>query len=158
MRLFKLISLSIVMAFISSCDSNRVYEDTKTFNNSFWLADSIKYFEFEIPNNQDEYDILLSLRNGRDYPHRNIYVRYEILDSTRASLDEELRNFQIFHPKSGYPYGNGSGNIYEHSFDLLAGYEFPYAGKYAIKVQQYMRYDSLPEIYSVGLRIEHSEE
>ena len=158
MRFFKLISLIIVVAFLSSCDSNRVYEDTKTFNNAYWLADSIKYFEFEIPDDKAEYNIQLSLRNGRDYPHRNIYVQYEILDSTQTTLDEELRNFQIFHPKSGYPYGNGSGNIYEHSFDLLAGYEFPYSGKYSVKVQQYMRYDSLPEVYSVGLRIEYPAE
>ena len=156
MRLVYLLSLSLVLFFFS-CDANRVYEDTANFNQAYWLADSIKYFEFSIPDHKEGYDLSLSIRNGRDYPHSNLYVQYGILDSTLNQLDEELRNFQLFHPKTGYPFGNGSGNIYEHSFDLLSAYEFPYTGKFFISVQQYMRYDSLPEIYSVGLRIETPE-
>ena len=153
MRFVKLSVLFLSVIF-SSCDSNRVFEDTANFEKAYWRADSIKYFEFEIPDNNLEYNILLSVRNGREYPHSNLYVQYAILDSTQNEIDEELRNFQLFHPKSGYPLGNGSGNIYEHNFDLLAGYQFPYRGKYFISVEQYMRYDSLPEMYSVGIRIE----
>ena len=153
MRIIYLACLGLLIT-ITSCDSNRVYEDTANFTQAHWLADSIKYFEFTIPDNTQDYNILLSVRNGRDYPHSNLYVQYGILDSTQATLDEELRNFQLFHPKSGYPYGNGSGNIFEHNFDLLSAYEFPYSGKFFIRVQQYMRYDSLQEIYSVGVRIE----
>ena len=97
------------------------------------------------------------MRNGVEFPHGNIYVQYIISDSTNNILDEELRNFQLFHPKSGYPFGNGSGNLFEHQFDLLIDYDFPYEGKYNISFQQYMRYDSLPEIYSVGIRIETPE-
>ena len=147
----------IGLLFLASCDANRVHEDTANFENAYWLADSIKYFEFQIPEHDQEYNILLSIRNGRQYPHSNIYVQYEILDSTGARMDQELRNFQLFNQKSGYPLGKGSGNIYEHNFDLLSGYEFPYTGKYFISVEQYMRYDSLPEVYSVGLRIERPE-
>lgn len=153
MRFFYL-SIFCSSLIFSSCDSNRVYEDTANFENSYWLADSVKYFDFQIPDSDQGYNILLSVRNGRDYPHSNLYVQYVILDSTQTKMDEELRNFQLFHQKSGYPLGNGSGNIYEHNFDLLSGYEFPYAGRYFISVQQYMRYDSLPEVYSVGIRIE----
>ena len=157
MRLNYLAALLILSIFISACDQNRVYEDTTNFEKAYWLADSIKYFEFTIPQEDEGYNLQLSIRNGREYPHSNLYVQYGILDSTGTRLDEELRNFQLFHPKSGYPFGNGSGNIYEHNFDLLSGYEFPYAGKFLIRVQQYMRYDSLPEIYSVGIRIETTE-
>ena len=156
MRFYYLTGLFLILLF-SSCDSNRVYEDTANFEKAYWLADSIKTFEFNIPDNNQGYNIQLSARNGRDYPHHNIYVQYGILDSTMTRLDEELRNFQLFHPKSGYPYGKGSGNIYENEFDLLSSYEFPYSGKFFISVQQYMRYDSLPEIYSIGLRIETPE-
>lgn len=153
---FPYLIILVILAFISACDENRVYEDTANFQKAYWLADSIKYFEFEVAE-EEEYNILFSVRNGRAYPHSNLYVQYEILDTTQSKLDEELRNFQLFHQKSGYPLGKGSGNIYEHSFDLLSGYTFPYSGKYFIRVQQYMRYDSLPEIYSVGIRIETTE-
>lgn len=157
MRVFKLLLIILVAALFFSCDSNRVFEDTRTFDNAYWLADSIQRFEFEITDNQ-EFNVLFSLRNGRAYPHSNIYVNYQIRDTTNALLDEELRNFQLFHQKSGFPFGKGSGNIYEHSFVVLTEYEFPSPGRYSIEFQQYMRYDSLPEVYSVGVRIETKED
>lgn len=151
------ILIILVSLIFASCDSNRVYEDTADINNAYWLADSIKSFEFYIPDENRGYNISFSIRNGVEFPHSNIYVQYIISDSTNDALDEELRNFQLFHPKSGYPFGNGSGNLFEHEFDLLIDYDFPYKGKYNISFQQYMRYDSLPEVFSVGVRVETPE-
>jgi gliding motility-associated lipoprotein GldH len=145
----------LITAFaIISCDSKRVYENTVDFDKAYWLADSVKTFEFNIPDADSEYNILFSLRNGVQYPHRNVYVHYSISDTTNKILDEELRNFQLFHAKTGYPFGNGSGNLREHSFDLLRGYKFPYQGKFKITLEQNMRYDSLPQMYSIGVRVE----
>ena len=155
MRAFLLILL--IALTISSCNNNRLYEHTVDFNNAYWLADSVKSFEFNIDEPSSEYNILFNIRNGIEYPHRNVYVFYTIRDSTNTILDEELRNFQLFHPKSGYPFGNGSGNLREHHFDLLIGYKFPYEGQYKISFQQFMRYDSLPQVYSIGVGIETSE-
>ena len=149
-----LLWIFLVAIIIISCDSKQVYENTVDFNNTYWLADSVKSFAIDIIEAESENNILFSIRNGVKYPHRNIYIYYTISDSTNKILDEELRDFQLFHPKSGYPFGNGSGNIREHNFDLLMGYEFPYAGHYKISFEQYMRYDSLPHVYSIGLRIE----
>lgn len=147
----------LLALIISSCDNTRVYENTVDFNSAYWLADSVKSFDIDITEAGSEYNILFNIRNGVKYPHRNVYVYYTISDSTNKVLDEELRDFQLFHPKSGYPFGNGSGNIREHHFDLLMAYEFPYAGQYKISFEQYMRYDSLPQVYSIGLRIETVE-
>ena len=152
-----IITIIAVSLFIGSCDSNRVFENTADINNAFWLADSIKSFDFTIPDENIGYNISFSIRNGVEFPHSNIYIQYIISDSTNNVLDEELRNFQLFHPKSGYPFGNGSGNIFEHKFDLLVDYKFPYNGSYKIEFQQYMRYDSLPQVYSVGVRVETPE-
>ena len=152
-----LLLILLVAITFSSCDNTRVYENTVDFNNAYWLADSIKTFDFDIPDESEGYKILFSIRNGLKYPHRNIYISYTISDSTNKVLDEELRDFQLFHPKSGYPFGNGSGIIREHNFDLLIDYEFPYEGRFKISFEQYMRYDSLPEVYSIGVRLETPE-
>lgn len=146
--------LLFVALFISSCDKSKVYENVSELTNGYWLADSTKTFEFQIENPDLSYNLYFNLRNGLEYPHSNIYVNYLVLDSANNVLDEELRNFQLFHQKSGYPLGNGSGNIFEHQFDLLADYSFPYQGRYNIRFEQYMRYDSLPEVYSIGVRVE----
>jgi len=152
-----ILALILITFLTFSCDKNKVYENTTDFKNAFWLADSLKTFNFLIPDNNIGYTINLSVRNGIKYPHSNIYIQYQICDSLGGVLDEELRNFQLFNAKLGYPLGNGSGNIFEHQFGLLIDYKFPYTGPFIIKFRQYMRYDSLPQVYSVGVRIETPE-
>jgi gliding motility-associated lipoprotein GldH len=146
--------LLFIALFISSCDKTKVYEDVSSLPEAYWLADSSKSFEFNIEDPSLSYNLYFNIRNGLEYPHNNIYVNYIVSDSANNVLDEELRNFQLFNSKTGYPLGNGSGNIFEHQFDLLVDYTFPFAGKFNLNIQQYMRYDSLPEVYSVGVRIE----
>jgi gliding motility-associated lipoprotein GldH len=151
------IGIILLALALNACDTNKVYEDIANLNNTYWLADSVKSFAFLIDQPNKEYNLLFDLRNGMKYPHSNIYVHYTIRDSSNTILVEELRNFQLFHAKSGYPFGSGSGNIFQHQFNLLAKYQFPYAGRYEISFEQNMRYDSLPQIYSVGLRVEVAE-
>ena len=104
----------------------------------------------------ESYNILLNVRNGLQFPHSNIYVKYFLVDDQNNQIESELRNFELFHSKTGYPLGNGAGDIFESQFLLLKNYSFADTGTYLMNVQQYMRYDSLPEIYSVGIRVEKS--
>lgn len=157
MRLISSTLSLLLIVTMFSCDDAQVFEDTRSFDRAYWLADSIKHFDLKIDDTSQEYNLLFSIRNGREYPHNNIYVRYAVLDSTKTIIDEELRNFQLFDQKTGYPLGNGSGNIYEHMFDLVVDYQFPDDGIYTVEFEQYMRYDSLPEVYSIGLRLERSK-
>ena len=139
-----------------SCDKNRVSEYNVDQPNAIWLADSIAKFDFKIDNLDESYNILLNVRNGRQFPHSNIYVKYFLIDDQNNQIESELRKFDLFHPKTGYPLGDGARDIFESQFLLLKNYSFADTGTYLMNVQQYMRYDSLPEIYSVGIRVERS--
>lgn len=148
----------ILITSLLSCDRNRVFEDNIDQPGAFWLADSVARFKVPIDDPNIEYNILLNIRNGLQFPHSNIYVKYHITDSLGRERAQELRNFELFNTKTGYPLGNGTGDIFESQFVLLKNYVFDQAGTYNIDVQQYMRYDSLPEVYSVGVRVEKSIE
>jgi len=137
-----------------SCDSNRIYELNYDLEGAYWHADSIKSFEFNIDDQAESYNLSFNLRNGLEFPHSNIYITYLLEDSMGNVLEKELRDFQLFYPKNGYPKGSGVGGLYEHEFQLLLGYQFTKAGKYRMNLRQFMRYDSLPETYSVGFRVE----
>ena len=152
-----LLSCLVLSAALMACDETRVYEDHVNPPDAFWLADSLARFEFEIDNYQQEYNVLVNIRNGLQFPHANIYIKYALKDSLDAELVGELRNFDLFNTKSGYPVGQGSGDIYESQHVLLKNYAFPASGLYQIDLQQYMRYDSLPQIYSVGIRVEKAQ-
>lgn len=149
----QLILLVIAVLFFISCDPERVSEEHKDVD-TYWRADSIATFSFEVPNKQQDYNVFFYVRNGVNYPHSNLYFKYFLKDNLGAVMESELVNFQLFHAKSGYPLGNGVGDLFEHEYELLTKYRFPYVGPFEISFQQYMRYDSLPEIYSVGYRLE----
>lgn len=148
-----LIGIGISM---TACDVYRVFEDNTVMENAYWKADSVVTYSFQVDAGLP-YDLFFNVRNGVDYPHANIYVSYELTDSLGNSLASELRNFQLFHAKSGYPLGSGR-NIFEHQFPLIERYAFMHDGTYNIRFQQYMRYDSLPEVYSAGFRLAKSPE
>jgi len=64
----------------------------------------------------------------------------------------------LFDPKLGTPYGqSGLGDIFDHQFVLTEKFSFESSGVKTVEIQQFMRYDSLPEIVSIGIRVERVE-
>lgn len=148
-----LLILLVLALFHISCDSNRTSEQNIDIK-GYWKTDSIAKFNFVIEEPNEDYNVYFSLRNGVEFPHSNIYFKYSLMDSLGTIIESDLVNFQLFNAKTGYPLGNGIGDIFEHQYELLTKYQFETSGTYWLSFQQYMRYDSLPEIYSVGYRIE----
>ena len=152
---FSLIVLSI---FLLSCDPNRVYEENQDIEDAVWQEDFSPKFRFEIIDPQNKYNLYLNLRNGIAYPYHNVYIKYNLKDSTEAILSSELKEFFLFDPKTGKPFGDGLGDLFDHQFPLLKAHSFPSGGSYSIDIEQFMRLQQLPMIVSVGLRVEKSEE
>lgn len=139
---------------VTACDTNRVFERNKEFEDRIWNIDSIPSFQFEIEERQEKYDITLNIRNTLTYPFQNIYITYFLEDTTGRVLKKDLVNYQLFDGKTGEPLGEGGlGDVYDHRFLLLDNYSFPGAGTYSVRLEQFMRRDSLPEIISVGIRV-----
>ena len=145
----------LAILVLSGCDSSRLYEENHDFENMVWTASDIRSFSFEITDSETGYNIYFNIRNTLNYPHYNLYISYQLKDSLNQSIKEGLENVNLFDPKSGDPYGQSSiGNIFDHQFLLLEDYKFDYPGMKSLSLQQYMRYDSLPEIVSTGIRVE----
>ena len=140
-----------------SCDPNRVFEENIDFENPYWIKDQPAEFEFEIQDISTEYDLFFNVRNSLSYPFQNIYIQYTLKDSLNREVLSELKEFYLFDQKTGKPLGDGLGDIFDDSFPLNEDYSFKNTGIYSIKLEQFMRLDSLPMILSVGLRIQKSE-
>ena len=150
-----LTSILLIAIFFFSCDSKRVYEMNQDLESNIWITGSSNSFHFEIPDNSRGYNLLLNLRNTSNYRYQNIYVQFQLRDSTERIIEQNLLSLQLFHPQTGAPFGSsGIGDIYDHQFPVLENYRFPSNGKYELSFQQMMRTDSLMEILSVGARIE----
>jgi len=148
-----IIAFVLIAAFISGCDTRRVFEDNKDFNKRAWTLSDTVAFEFSIPEPTANYNLLCNIRNSLDYPYSRIFVNYTLEDSTHRVLVTKLVSDYLFDVKTGEPKGNsGIGDIDDHRFSLES--RKLSAGKYFVKLQQYMRTDTLHGVLAAGVRVE----
>ena len=146
--------LLIGVLWLSSCDQHRVFEENVDFQDKQWLVDTVPAFQFEIKDPSQPYNIYWNVRNTIEYPYRNLYITYYLEDTSGHHIASDLHDMLLFEPKTGRPYGSGLGDIFSHQLLALPDYHFDSAGVYRIRLQQYMRTDTLPDIVSVGVRVE----
>jgi gliding motility-associated lipoprotein GldH len=152
--LFLLCLLSILLV---ACDKARVYEQNTDFPQRHWIVSDKPEFEFTIERTMDKYMLYANIRNTVSYPYARLFFTYYLLDSTGTELQKKLVTQYLFDAKTGKPLGSsGLGDIYDHRFELLKDYQFKYPGKYRVKLEQFMRVDTLQGILAAGLRVENS--
>lgn len=143
----------LVIVLLVSCGDNRVYEEYKDFSSKSWIVNDTVSFEFQITDASVPYNLKCNIRNSLDYPYSRIFVNYTLEDSTHKVLATKLVTSYLFDGKTGEPRGSsGIGDIYDNSFTLDS--RKMTAGKYHIKLQQFMRTDTLQGILAAGARIE----
>lgn len=141
--------------FLISCDSDRVYEQYHDFDNGFWPVTETPEFEFSIDQLGEKYNLYCNVRNSSDYPNARFFFTYYLQDSIGTVLKQELKTEALFDSKTGKPFGSsGLGDIYDHQFSILENYQFTHPGKFKVKIEQFMRTDTLSGILAVGLRVE----
>ncbi len=155
MKLNYLIFLCLLISQFS-CDDRRVFEEYADFDQKFWLADSVQSFNFEIDQPDKSYNLFLNVRNTNTYPYHNLYVKYQLLDSTGNTITENLINKNLYDAKTGEPQGSGLGDIFSHQFLIQENISFATKGSYSLSLQQYMRQDTLKGLVSAGFRLEYS--
>jgi gliding motility-associated lipoprotein GldH len=145
----------LLAGFLTACDNTRVYEKNHDFDQRHWLVNDTTTFEFEIPDTTLHYNLYCNLRNTVAFPYARLFVNYHLEDSTGKPLQKRLIQTFLFDQHTGKPQGtSGLGDIYDHRIRLIGNHRFPYAGKYNMRFEQYMRTDTLEGILAVGLRVE----
>lgn len=157
-KFFLAFSVLLVASLLCSCDSNRVYENNLDFKDRTWKVTEVARFNFTIPDTAKRYNVYYNVRNSLDYPYARIFVTYHLYDSNGSELYKKLVFHDLFDEKTGRPLGDsGLGDLYDHRFTLAEHRRFAYRGKYSIKLDQFMRQDTLQGIVAVGVRIEEDQ-
>lgn len=149
----------ILLLALYACDETRVYEKNQDIPEHAWHKDSTLLFNVEINDPDIPYNVYYNIRNAVSYPAQNLYLRIEVQDSSGNVLTSDLNNIELFDPKTGKPYGDGLGDIFDHRVKVLDSFMFPDSGAYEVIVQHKMRDkimvdNRLPYIMSVGIRVE----
>lgn len=138
-----------------SCDSNRIYEENFSIENSTWHADDIKEFSFEITDTMSALDLFINLRTTTDYPYSNLYI-FLYSSYPDGYKDKDTLEFVLARP-DGKWLGESSGTIVENQILISRGGRFRVPGKYTFRIQQAMREEELGEIVDVGFRVAYME-
>jgi gliding motility-associated lipoprotein GldH len=153
--MYRLLFALGVCATLFSCDSQRVYETNKDFDNAQWPQGDTAKFTFTIADTVPTYNVLVNVRNTLDYETARLFLNYTLTDSAGQPMRKRLLEFMLFDKKTGEPFGkSGLGDIYTHQFPVEANLKFPYRGQYRVAMTHMMRTDSLPEMLSTGVRVE----
>ena len=159
-RVFK--CLVILGLVISSCDSNRIFDEYKTVPNQ-WHKDLIIEFEITPPDSTNAYNLFVNLRNTSDYKYNNLFLIVEMNFPNGKKVKDTLE-YQMAKP-SGEFLGSGFSDVKENKLWYKEGVVFNESGNYFVSVQHAMRangqvegVENLEGITDVGFRIEKPQE
>jgi gliding motility-associated lipoprotein GldH len=136
------------------CDPDRFFEENHDIPLHLWGINRIEDFSFTIADTTQEYTVYYNVRNALSYPYYNLYLTYYLKDEQGRQLRSQLQELMLMDSQTGKPNGSGLGDIFDHQILAIDKLRFPHAGKYTFSIQHYMRQDPLPDIMSIGIRIE----
>jgi len=154
--------LTFVVFFITSCQNNIVFEQTKDVEADGWHKDSIVSMHFKPLDTTQAYDLYFLVRNDNAYPYSNLFLiagiendKHKIVDTLEYEMADVKGNWL----------GSGIGDLKESKLIYKKNYHFHDTLPVDIRVQQAVRKtgqtmgdDILPGIKTIGIIIEkHSE-
>lgn len=152
-------SVLLVTVLLTSCDNARVYEENREFTDRSWKVTEEPRFEFSIADTSASYQLHCDVRNSLEYPYARIFVMAHLYDSAQKEIGSKLLNYDLFDQKTGRPLGtSGLGDLYDHRFPMWSNHKFARSGRYSVKLDQFMRTDTLQGLVAIGLRVEKSEQ
>lgn len=154
MRVYLLFLFALVLS-LTSCDSNRVFEENTAITEGVWDMNQRLTFDFEIPDTTTRYNFYFNVRNTDDYPFSNLYV-FSHIDFPNGKSGIDTIELPLTYPDGSWV-GKGQGEIHDCQLMFRKDVRFPVAGKYHMEVEQAMRMEKLPGVKDVGIRIEKAE-
>lgn len=152
-KLRYLIIAFLSVSLISSCKHIDIFEKNTVIPKYEWHSDFTVSGNFLITDTVAAYNIYLVLRHTDAYEYNNIWLNIG-LKAPGDSLYKQKVDLKLGDDANGWE-GTGMNDIWEVR-KLLNGQprRFKQPGNYYYTISQIMRDDPLPNILSVGLRIE----
>lgn len=155
---FLLLPVFVVVLGLASCDRERVYESYTDIPGAAWQENFRPEFDVNISDTGKAYNLILNIRNHRDYPYRNLWL---LLETAYPDGNTSLDTMDLyFNDDTGRELGKCSGANCENAFlvNRKGPVKFPYSGTYKFRVSQLMRApeSGVQHISNIGLRVEYT--
>ncbi len=129
-----------------------IYQKNISIPGYNWDYDFHPSFQFKITDTAARYNIFVTVRHTNAYPYSNLWL---LIYSNYSGVKPKSKRVELpLADKEGRWLGSGMGDIYEHRIPIQENARFSKTGVYHFSFEQNMRLNPLPNIMSVGLRIE----
>ncbi len=141
---------------ILSCRPSPQFQQHYNIPDGQWSSSFQPSFQFNISDTAAAYQLFLLIRHTDAYPFSNLWMTME----SRGPVDSGFKKLRVEVPlaaPSGQWLGRGMGEIWEQRVpinSLQMPAFFPKPGLYTVRLTQDMRRDPLPEVLTIGLRVE----
>lgn len=148
--------LSLILLSFSGCIHSNVYEKNVAMPYNRWKSDNKPTFAFYISDTGSTYQLYLTMRHTDAYPYSNLWLN--VHSNLPGDAEDSVVKIEIpLAQADGKWLGRGMNEIWEHRMPLSRSgkaLKFRHSGRYHVELQQIMRTDPLPEVMSVGIRLE----
>ena len=143
---------AIVAAGCRDVSSLNTFEKHVVIPGYDWKDSYRPAFSFRITDTTARYNIEITLRHTGDYPFSNLWV---VISSAFEGTRPVARRVELpLADKQGRWLATGMDNIFLHRIPIQRNARFDKAGTYHFSIEQNMRVNPLPDVMSVGLRVE----
>lgn len=151
--------LVIICCFALSCKKLDVYEKNVSIPNYKWKYSFVPGFDFEITDTASLYNISVVLRHTDAYRYSNIWLNITGMMQKDTLVKIPHYEVQLGSDEKGWK-GTGMDDIWEWREKITGStpVQFKKAGVYHFTVSQVMREDPLPNVMSIGIRVEKARQ
>ena len=147
-----MLTVSMVV-WLSACTQLDVFEKNTAIPNSQWQYNLQPSFDFLIKDTTAAYNLYIVLRHTDAYRYNNIWLNVGT-QSPKDTVRYQKFELQLGSDAKGWE-GTGMDDIWELRKMITNGpVRFNKTGNYHFSVAQIMRENPLPNIMSVGIRVE----
>lgn len=147
----------LLPGLLLACDTGLHYQEEHAIpEDSGWTyADSLS-FSFDIADTLALYDLILVVDHRTGYPYQNLYTRIHTIFPSGRRLSQVL-SLELM-DKVGYWQGDCRGERCSLRIPIQESAYFNETGTYSLRLEQYMRRDSLPGLDALSLEVRSTGE
>lgn len=154
MKKLKLLSIFILLLFLS-CDKTSVYQQSDTdFKDNRWLKSDIKTHTIEIVKENSSYSLIFEMRHVIDFQFPEIPIQFKI-ESPDGTVNLEKISLLI-KDANGKDKGECMGDVCDLKQVVFANKELA-KGIYTISISNKFGSEYVPNVIGIGLRLEENE-
>ncbi|MFN8285406.1 MAG: gliding motility lipoprotein GldH [Chitinophagales bacterium] len=151
-KVFVVSAVLLTLTLLTACDKARIIDENQPVTNYNWNYSDEKVFTTEIKDTAITYNLYVNVRHSFNFEWRNMWVNIETTFPDGKKFDKRV-NLLLSEP-DGHWFGDCLGDNCDIQIPIQENAYFPQPGKYVFKLRQDMRVNPLPNIKSMGMRIE----